>query len=84
MPVPFTAELAADRERFGARLRQLRGLAGLNQEQLAERAGIDRKSVSRMENGRHSPALDVVFELARALGVEPAELFRGERGPGPV
>jgi putative transcriptional regulator len=81
-PVPFTAELADGRARFGARLRQLRKRAALKQEQLAERAGIDRKSISRMENAQHSPALDVIFQVARALGVEPGELFHRQDKDG--
>ncbi|WP_433274715.1 helix-turn-helix domain-containing protein [Actinosynnema sp. CS-041913] len=44
-------------------------------EQLAEATGFDRKTVDRVENGRHSPGLDRVFVLAEELHVEPAELF---------
>ena len=81
MPVPANPEavavqVAAARQRFGARLRTLRTAAGLTQEQLAERLGVDRKSISRLENGRTSPALDVVFETAVGLDVPPIELFR--------
>lgn len=76
MPIVFSPELAADRERFGARLRALREKAGLTHEELAERVGLDRKSISRTENARHSPALDVIFALAQALKVRPIELFR--------
>lgn len=48
--------------------------SGLTQEP-AERAGFDRKSVNRIENGGYSPSLDRVFVLAQALGVQMAELF---------
>ncbi len=47
----------------------------LTQKQLAERAGFDRKSVNRIENGGYSPSLDRVFVLAQALRVQMAELF---------
>lgn len=75
-PVPVAPEVAGDRQRFGTRLRELRGKARLTQEDLAERASTDRKTISRVENGVTSPALDVVFALARALDVKPGELFR--------
>jgi hypothetical protein len=34
------------------------------------------RPISRLENGRTSPALDVVFETAVGLDVAPIELFR--------
>lgn len=42
--------------------------------------------MNRLEQGRHSPAIDRVFLLADAFGVEPAELFvRPERrDPAPA
>ncbi|WP_371320770.1 helix-turn-helix transcriptional regulator [Saccharothrix yanglingensis] len=43
-------------------------------------SGFDRKTVNRIENGRHSPSLDRVFILAHALDVQPLELFQ-QRGP---
>ena len=45
------------------------------QEKLAEASGLDRKTINRIENGRHSPSLDRVLVLAYALGAEPRELF---------
>lgn len=76
VPAPLPPELAADRRHFGDRLRALRTAAGLTQEQLAERAALDRKTVIRIEGGIHSPALDKVFVLARALDQPALELFR--------
>lgn len=75
MPGALSEDLRARRQAFGHRMRALRSGLGLTQEQLAERAGFDRKSVNRMENGEYSPSLDRVFVIADALGVEVAELF---------
>ncbi len=47
---------------------------GLTQEALAERAGIDRKSISRIENGAFSPSLDRVWLIADALRVSVTDL----------
>jgi transcriptional regulator with XRE-family HTH domain len=54
---------------FGARLREVRERAGLSQAQLAERAGCNLFTVSKIERGLHEPAWPLVRALARALGV---------------
>jgi len=58
-------------------VRERRLASGLSQEALAERCGVDRKSISRMETGAFSPSLDRVWRLADALGVSIDELFAG-------
>jgi len=73
---PVHPRLADYRACFGHRLAALRLERDLTQEQLAEASGFDRKTINRIENGRHSPSLDRVFVLADALQVEPFELFR--------
>ena len=44
--------------------------AGLTQAQLAERAGVDRPSVSRYETGRQDPSLTMLARLINACGME--------------
>ncbi len=56
-------------------VREYRLAAGLSQEALAERCGVDRKSISRMETGAFSPRLDSVFNVAEALDIPVSELF---------
>jgi transcriptional regulator with XRE-family HTH domain len=63
------------RVRFGDAVRERRIAAGLSQEALAERVGIDRKSISRMETGAFSPSLDRVWMVAEALDVTMHDLF---------
>lgn len=63
------------RAAFGARLRALRAVQGLSQEQFAHTAGLDRTYVSGVERGIRNPTLDVIHRLAAALGVDPGELF---------
>jgi transcriptional regulator with XRE-family HTH domain len=67
--------LLARRLEFGHRLRVLRAVRSLTQERLGERAGLDRKTVNRIENGRYSVSLDRIFLIADALQVHPGELF---------
>ncbi len=76
---------------FGARLRRLREVAGLTQEELAERAGLTAKGISDLERGRRRrPYPHTVRSLADALGLSEEErgsLFaavprRGDAEPG--
>jgi transcriptional regulator with XRE-family HTH domain len=64
-----------ERQLFGLRIRQLRAEAGLTQDELAERAGIFRTYMSRVETGEANPTLTIVHALAGALGVEVQRLF---------
>ena len=64
------------REVLALNLRMLRQDRGLSQESLAHRAGIDRTYVSSLERGRYAASIDVVDQLAQALGVEAADLLR--------
>ncbi|GAA5056521.1 helix-turn-helix domain-containing protein [Streptomyces similanensis] len=68
------AELLAYRRRVGDRLRRARGRAGLTQQVLAERAGIDKQAISLIENAHSSPRLDTLWRIARALG-EPIDVI---------
>ena len=72
---PPRPEFHARRVAFGRRLRRLREQQGLTQEQLAERAHLDVKTISRLENGRFVPDLDRIYALADGLGTPPALLL---------
>jgi transcriptional regulator with XRE-family HTH domain len=54
---------------FGERLKRLRESAGLSQADLAERAGMHRFGVAKLEQGLREPAWATVQALAKALGV---------------
>lgn len=66
------------RRAVGNRIRALRLDRSLTQERLAERAGLDRQAVNRIEGGLASPRLDSLFLIAGALDVSPADLFTKE------
>lgn len=62
----------------GHRVAQARRRAGLSQQQLAERVGVGRATIARMEGGDTSPSVALALTIARELG-EPVEaLFGGE------
>ena len=56
-------------------LRVQRAIRDLTQAELAERAGITRKSVNAIEAGRMVPSILLAIKLARALGVTVETLF---------
>jgi excisionase family DNA binding protein len=70
-------------QRAGHRLRQLREVAGLNQQQLAAGSGLTHEEISRLELGHQAPYAGTVRVMARALGVEPA-VFVGRTTLAPV
>ncbi|MFC8674163.1 helix-turn-helix domain-containing protein [Streptomyces griseorubiginosus] len=55
---------------LGARLRGLRADAGLTGAALAQRAGVGQPTVSKVENGRMVPSVDVLGRLSRALELD--------------
>lgn len=64
----------------GARLRMLRAGAGLSIRALAERSGLNVNTLSLIENGKTSPSVSTLQQLAGALGVSVTEFFVTEQG----
>lgn len=54
---------------FGKRLKELRKSKGYTQQALAEKAEIDEKHLSRVENGKYFPSFATLNKLLTALGV---------------
>lgn len=66
-------------EKTGNFLQALRKEAGFTQEQLAEKIGVARRTVSRWETGNNTPDLDILMELADLYEVDLREILNGER-----
>lgn len=67
----------------GERLRDLRTRRGLSAQKLAKKIGRARQSVARLELGG-TASLVFAYQLANALGVEPAEFTVTEDEPEAV
>lgn len=66
---------------LGLRIREAREAKGWTQAELAQKAGIRRATVNRIENQRiYTIDLAVLEKLADALGVDPALLIVRESG----
>ena len=66
---------------FGARVRAARQRVGISQEELADRAGLDRTYISGIERGQRNVALVNLLRLATALGTDAGALVEGLRPP---
>ena len=66
---------------LGNKIRALRRRRSLTVQGLATACGLSKGFISQVENGRTSPSLGTLADLARVLGVSPAYLFSdGEPG----
>ena len=68
-----------DLMKIGRFLQDLRREKGITQEELAEKVGVARRTVSRWETGNNMPDLDILIELSDYYDVELREILNGER-----
>jgi len=59
------------------RLRVARTKADMSQSDLADAAGIERKTVNRIENGHFSPNLETLTRLCSALDTKLSAFLKG-------
>jgi transcriptional regulator with XRE-family HTH domain len=64
------------------RLKNLRRLRAMSQEELSEESGVGRATISRIERGETGAHGRTLRRLAAALGVDVAELVRVEGNDG--
>jgi transcriptional regulator with XRE-family HTH domain len=60
---------------MGKTLKRLRTKKKLSQAALAQRAGLSREYINKIEAGRYDPPLSTLNTLAKALGVTVTELL---------
>lgn len=60
------------------RLRDLRLRAAMTQIELAERSGVARTTIIRLEGGDPNPHPSTLKKLARALKVKPTQLWEDD------
>lgn len=62
---------------FGNFICTLRENKGLTQRDIADMLGVTPAAVSKWENGSSKPRVEILFQLAKILGVRPEELVEG-------
>lgn len=65
-------------QNLAAAIKSFRKSRGLTQEALAEKAGLDRKTINRIEKGHYAPTMSNFFQISEALEVEPQELLSAD------
>ncbi len=71
--------MRSPQQRLGRQIRQLRLKKGWTQEELAERTNRHWTYIGGIERGERNVTLQVIADIARALGVEIQALFPRER-----
>ncbi len=71
----MTASILNFKRIVGRHVRELRLSGNLTQDMLADRCGIYRTYLSRIEMGHANPTLLVLVALANCLDVQPYELL---------
>lgn len=59
----------------GPKLKQVRLAKGVTCEELAEKSGIDRKTITEIENGHRQAREKTLLAVCKALDIEPAVLL---------
>lgn len=68
----------------GHRVKHFRERAKLSQIKLAEKAGVDRSHISKLEGGESLPSLDLLARICEHTGITPAEFFGSDVRPIPI
>ena len=66
---------AFDAQETGRYIRKYRKVAGLTQEELAQKVGISTMSVRRYESGERIASKETIQDIAAALDVDPYSLY---------
>lgn len=65
----------AFKEQMGLRIRQIRRMKGLNQDDVAKAIGLTRTSFVNMEKGRQSISARNIHNLSKVLNISPSDIF---------
>ena len=57
------------------RLKELRARDGLNQQELGQKAGVSRQTISLIERGDYSPSVTLALKLAQIFSVTVEDIF---------
>lgn len=60
---------------FTCHLKAYRQRKGLTQEQLAQRVGVRRETIMRLEKAQYNPSLKLAVDISRAVEAPIEEIF---------
>lgn len=62
-------------EDFMCNLKAYRVAQGLTQEQLAEKVGVRRETIMRLEKAQYNPSLKLAIDISRVLNAPIEDIF---------
>lgn len=57
------------------RIKELRAAFDIDQATLAEKVGVRRETIGRLENGQYNPSLKLAMDIAKYFGKSVEEIF---------
>ena len=60
---------------FTTKIRELRAVLDISQEELATMVGVRRETIARLEKGMYNPSLKLAVDIARVFGKNVEEVF---------
>ena len=66
------------------KIKVLRAEQDWSQETLAKRLGVSRQAINALERGKHSPSLQLAFDIAQVFNVDITDVFIPEVSELPV
>lgn len=54
---------------------EYRKALNIHQAELAERVGVRRETIGKLENGKYNPSLKLAMDIAKVFGVTVEEVF---------
>lgn len=65
----------SEEERVANRIEELRTLANLSRQDLADQVGVHYQTIGYIERGEYSPSLVLALRIASVLGASVEEIF---------
>ena len=57
------------------KIRELRAVLDISQEELANMVGVRRETIARLEKGMYNPSLKLAMDIAKVFGKSVEEIF---------
>lgn len=57
------------------KIRELRAVLDISQDELATRVGVRRETIARLEKGMYNPSLKLAMDIAKVFGKSVEEVF---------
>lgn len=60
---------------YSTRIKEFRAVLDMSQDELAQKVGVRRETIVRVEKGQYNPSLKLAVDIARVFGKAVEEVF---------